>query len=198
MGRKDQEEGRLHSLHMCTHTHIPACIHKYTHTYTCMHTHTHTHTYTHTHTHIRTHKYTMHARMYAHNRTHRHVHNARSHVRARAHTHTQTHTRTRTHAHVRMHAYVRVHTRVHTHVGGAHRARRPSHRLAVVFKCVAPLALLALGLLNWVFQTSDWFTVPYSMQYPDLECILLVLGRCAVVFALFRYLQHLSLHSAFV
>jgi len=139
------------------------------------------------HTSVHTRTYTTHAHTYAHAHTHTHTN-----------THTNTHVRACTHAHVRKHAYVRVHTRVHTHVGGAHRARRPSHRLAFVFKCVAPLALLALGLLNWVFQTSDWFTVPYSMQYPDLECILLVLGRCAVVFALFRYLQHLSLHSAFV
>jgi len=37
--------------------------------------------------------------------------------------------------------------RVHTHVGAAHRARRPSHRLALcLLHICAPFALIALGL----------------------------------------------------
>ena len=128
MGRKDQEEGRLHSLHMCTHAHIPACIH----TRTRMHTRTRAHTYTHTY--ARTHKYTMHARMYAHNHTHTRTYTTH------AHTYANTHTHIHTHVGVRMHAYVRVHTRVHTHAGAAHKSRRPSPRLALclLIMCCPP------------------------------------------------------------
>jgi cation transport ATPase len=119
-----------------------------------MHTHIHTHLRACTHVRMRTHKHTR-----THIRTHAQVHNACTHVctqsythartqctlthmSTHAHTHTHMHThkhaRTGTHAHVHTHAYVRVHTRVHTHAGAAHRARRPSHRLALCLLIVLP------------------------------------------------------------
>ena len=114
----DQEEGRLHSLHMCTHAHVPACTHTYTHTHTptCMHTHTRTHTHVHNaHTHTHTHTWT-HTNKHARKRTHAHVRSC-THTYPHAHTHTcirhvyicihtLTYTRIRTHTHIRTHAQV--------------------------------------------------------------------------------------------
>jgi hypothetical protein len=134
------------------------------HAHACRRTRTHAQTYTH----IRTHKYTMHARTYVHNRKHTHVHNARSHVRTRTHTHTnthiRTHARTRMRAHMRTHAHVRTHMRVHTHVGAAHWAGRPSHRLTSCLLIMWALALIALGFINWSFSNLGLVTVQYGIR----------------------------------
>ena len=137
-----------------THTHMyGTCIHMYTHTY--VHTYAHAHIRTHTHVHNAcTHVCTQ---PYTHARTQRML----THI----HTHTQTHkhARTRTHAHTRTHAYVRAHTRVHTHVGTAHRARRPSHRLALclLIMCCPP-RIARIGAYQLGF--SNLVTVQYGIR----------------------------------
>jgi hypothetical protein len=92
---EEEPKGRAPSFRMCTHAHVPACIHTYTHTYA--HAHTYGHAHINTHTYARTSTQCMHACM--HTTVHTHVHNARSHVcaRTRTHTHTHTHVRARTH-----------------------------------------------------------------------------------------------------
>ena len=250
MGRKDQEEGRLHSLHMCTHAHVPTCTHIiYTHTYvhahtyahahmyartqlqnarthvrtqpfthartyttharthTCTHTnkhackcthahvrsrththvpawhvaHAHTHvwdmyTYVYTHTYARKYKYTMHERMYVHNRTH--TRTCTTHANTYMHAHSHTHTNT--HAHMRTHAYVRTHTRVHTHVGAAHRARRPSHRLAwCLFIVYCPPCIACIGAYKLGFSNLGLVMVPYGiMQYVNCKFGIKLLSIC--------------------
>ena len=64
IGEEGPREGRLHSLHMCTHTLVRAC----THTPTCMHTRTRMHMYARTHTQYTTHAHT-HTYVHAHKQT---------------------------------------------------------------------------------------------------------------------------------
>jgi hypothetical protein len=164
---------------MCTHTHVPTCMHTYTHTYVHAHTYEHAHTYARTHTHTRTHtyarthKYIIHARKYAHNRT--------QHTLTSARTHTNTHIRARTHTCERTHTYActRACIRMKVQLIGPEGPRIGS--LCVYKLCVAPLALLALGLINWVFQTSDWCTVPYGnldLRVPKVSPRSQLLTKC--------------------
>jgi hypothetical protein len=64
---------------------------------------------------------------------------------------------------MRTHAHLRVHTRVHMHAGAAHRARRPSHRLALcLILCVTPLAL---GYIFGFFKHRIRYgTVPKNLK----------------------------------
>jgi hypothetical protein len=60
-------------------------------------------------------------------------------------------------------AYVRAHTRVHMHVGTAHRARRPSHRLALclLIMCCPP-RIARIGAYQLGF--SNLVTVQYGIR----------------------------------
>jgi len=157
-----QKEGRLQSLHMRMHTHTHTRTHTLTHTQTHTHahkyiTHAHTrtqrmHTYirartqTNTHVSARTHIHTcmghVYIPMYTHTRTY-----TRTHSHVRAHTHTYAHAHKHKHAQTCTHAHVRAHTRVHTHVGAAHRARRPSRRLALgLFIMCCPPCIGRIGV----------------------------------------------------
>jgi len=138
-----------------------------------------------THTYARTHKYTMHARMYVHTTVHTHACTQCTLTRTCTHTHIHTHTHLHAHTHTNTHVRARTHTRVHTHVGAAHRARSPSHRLALcLLICVAPLALLALGLISWFFLNLGLVTVQYGSLFFLSGCDMTMVMKRAYILSL--------------
>ena len=159
-----QKEGRLQSLHMRMHAHVPARTHIRTHTHACTSTQrmdTCTCTTVYTRMHVRNAHTHIHARTYAtyaHTHTHTQVHNACMHVSTQLYTHARTYA-------MHANAHIHIHTRTHTcirmvQLRGPEGPRLDLHY--VNYSSVAPLALLTLGFINWFFSNFAFVMVPYG------------------------------------